>query len=105
LLDNACKYSPPASAVRISLELKNGWAAVRVVNSGNLIRANERTRIFERFYRGAEAQRLGPGSGLGLYFAHKIVQAHGGSMELEGQTVAPAEGTTFRLTLPLAESA
>jgi len=105
LLDNACKYSPPASAVRISLELKNGWAAVRVVNSGNLIRANERTRIFERFYRGAEAQRLGPGSGLGLYFAHKIVQAHGGSMELEDQTVAPAEGTTFRLTLPLAESA
>ena len=104
LLDNACKYSPPGSAVKVSLELQNERAAVRVLNSGNLIRANERTRIFERFYRGAEARRLAPGSGLGLYFAHKIVQAHGGTMELEDEAAA-AEGTAFRLTLPLAKSA
>ena len=105
LLDNACKYSPPGSAVKVSLELQNERAAVRVLNSGNLIRPNERTRIFERFYRGVEARRLAPGSGLGLYFAHKIVQAHGGSMELEDETAAAAEGTAFRLTLPIAKSA
>ena len=45
LLDNACKYSPPGSAVKVSLELQNEQAAVRVSNSGNLIRSNERTRI------------------------------------------------------------
>jgi len=105
LLDNACKYSPPGSAVEVSLELQNEQAAVRVLNSGIPIRAHERTRIFERFYRGVEARRLAPGSGLGLYFAHKIVQAHGGSMELEDQTAASAEGSAFRLTLPLAQSA
>ncbi len=104
LLDNACKYSPPGSAVEVSLELQNEQAAVRVSNSGIPIRAHERTRIFERFYRGVDARRLVPGSGLGLYFANKIVQAHGGSMELEGQTAATAEGAAFRLTLPLAQS-
>jgi len=104
LLDNACKYSPPGSAVKVSLELENEQAAVRVLNGGNPIRENEREHIFERFYRGVEARRLGPGSGLGLYFAHKIVQAHGGSMELEDDTDA-AEGTAFRLTVPLAKSA
>ena len=57
------------------------------LNSGIPIRADERTRIFERFYRGGEARRLAPGSGLGLYFAHRIVQAHGGSMELEERNV------------------
>ena len=105
LLDNACKYSPPGSAVKVCLELQNEEAAVRVLNSGTAIGAHERTRIFERFYRGVEARRLAPGSGLGLYFAHKIVQAHGGSMELEDQNVATGEGTAFRLTLPLAQPA
>jgi two-component system sensor histidine kinase KdpD len=105
MLDNACKYSPPGSAVRVSLELQNEKAAVRVLNSGLPIRAEERTRIFERFYRGGEARCLAPGSGLGLYFAHKIVQAHGGCVELEERTAATGEDTAFRLTLPLAQSA
>ena len=105
LLDNACKYSPPGSAVKVSLELRNERAAVRVLNSGNLIPADERTRIFERFYRGVEARHLASGSGLGLYFADKIVRAHGGSMELEDETVSAGAGTVFRLTLPLAKSA
>ena len=104
LLDNACKYSPPGSAVKVSLERQDEWAEVRVVNAGNLICGHERTRIFERFYRGAQARRMAPGSGLGLYFAHKIVQAHGGSMELEDEATDDGEGTAFRLTLPLART-
>lgn len=103
LLDNACKYSPPGSAVTVTLEPNNEQAMVRVLNRGNLILANERTRIFDRFYRGAQTRRQVPGSGLGLYFAHKIVQAHGGSMELEDESEAAGEGTSFRLTLPLAK--
>jgi two-component system, OmpR family, sensor histidine kinase KdpD len=105
LLDNACKYSPPGSAVKVSLELQNEQAAVRVSNSGNLIRSNERTRIFERFYRGAEARHMAPGSGLGLYFANQIIQAHGGSIELEDETARASENTVLRLTLPLVKSA
>ena len=57
--------------------------SVRVSNSGNPVPANERTRIFERFYRGSEAHSRAPGSGLGLYVARKIAKSHGGSLDLE----------------------
>lgn len=101
LLDNACKYSTPGSAVRVSIDLQDEWVAVRTSNSGSEIRPNEQSRIFERFYRGAEAQHKAPGSGLGLYVARKIVHAHGGSLDLEmGPTTH--QDTSFLLALPLA---
>jgi signal transduction histidine kinase len=101
LLDNACKYSVPGSAVRVSIDSQDEWVAIRTSNSGSHIRLNERSRIFERFYRGAEAQRKAPGSGLGLYVARKIVHAHGGSLDLEmGPTTH--QDTAFLLALPLA---
>jgi len=104
LLDNACKYSPPGSEIEVSVEGGRERAAVRVLNSGKPIRGSERARVFERFYRGAETRHLAPGSGLGLYFAHQIVCAHGGSMELEDATTVSEDETAFRLTLPLANS-
>jgi two-component system sensor histidine kinase KdpD len=101
LLDNACKYSVPGSAVRVSIDSQDEWVAVRTANSGSHIRPNERSRIFDRFYRGAEAQHKAPGSGLGLYVARKIVHAHGGSLDLEmGPTTR--QDTAFLLALPLA---
>jgi signal transduction histidine kinase len=73
------------------------------VNIGSLIRSAERARIFERFYRGIEGQFLAPGSGLGLYVARKIVQAHGGNLDLE--TERPNDqGTAFLLTIPISHS-
>jgi two-component system, OmpR family, sensor histidine kinase KdpD len=103
LLENAFKYSPPKSTVQIKLESKNGVAAVRVKNHGSFIAPGERERIFDRFYRGAAANRLAPGAGLGLYVARKIAHAHQGSLELEehGQD---AEETTFCLRLPALEA-
>src|SRR3984885_6549812 len=50
LLDNACKYSVPGSAVRVSIDSQDEWVAVRTANSGSHIRPNERSRIFDRFY-------------------------------------------------------
>jgi two-component system, OmpR family, sensor histidine kinase KdpD len=99
LLDNACKYSPAGSAIKIAIEIQHEAVAVRVWNSGSLVPVSDRARIFERFYRGSEARHLAPGSGLGLYVARKIAQAHGGGLDLEPDA---AEGTSFRLTLPLA---
>lgn len=104
LLDNACKYSHSGSAIKIGIELQHDFVAVRVWNSGNPITSNERARIFERFYRGTEARQVAPGSGLGLYVARKIVQAHGGSLDLEGDAATGREGTSFRLTIPIAKS-
>jgi two-component system sensor histidine kinase KdpD len=101
LLDNACKYSVPGSAVTISIDSQDEWVAIRTSNSGSRIGPSERSRIFDRFYRGAEARHKAPGSGLGLYVARKIVHAHGGSLDLE--TATPThQDTAFRLALPRA---
>jgi signal transduction histidine kinase len=61
------------------------------------IPANERDRIFDRFYRGMAARRLAPGSGLGLFVARKIALAHGGDLALVN---TGEEGVGFRLTIP-----
>jgi two-component system sensor histidine kinase KdpD len=101
LLDNACKYSVPGSAVTISIDSQDEWVAIRTSNSGSRIGPSERSRIFDRFYRGAEARHKAPGSGLGLYVARKIVHAHGGSLDLEMATPTHQD-TAFRLALPRA---
>lgn len=102
LLDNACKYSIPGSAVRVSIDSEDEWVSIRTSNSGSLIRPSERSRIFERFYRGDAARHKAPGSGLGLYVARKIVHAHGGSLDLEMATTR--QDTAFRLSLPRARA-
>ena len=101
LLDNACKYSVPGSTVTVSIDSQDEWVAIRTSNSHSPIRPSERSRIFERFYRGAEARQTAPGSGLGLYVARKIVHAHGGRLDLETGTTAHQD-TAFRLALPRA---
>jgi two-component system sensor histidine kinase KdpD len=100
LLDNACKYSSAGSSIKVAIELQDKSVAVRVWNSGSLVPSSEHARIFERFYRGSEARHLAPGSGLGLYVARKIAQAHGGGLDLEPGV---SEGTSFCLTLPIAQ--
>jgi signal transduction histidine kinase len=104
LLDNACKYSHSGSAIKIAIESQQGFAAVRVWNNGSAIASNERARIFERFYRGAEVRQVAPGSGLGLYVARKIAQAHGGTLDLEANAASDHDETSFRLTLPIARN-
>jgi len=100
VLENACKYSVPGSAVTVSIDSEDQWVAIRTSNSGSFIPPSEHSQIFERFYRGAEARGRAPGSGLGLYVARKIVHAHGGSLELD--TGPYTDRTAFRLALPLA---
>jgi two-component system sensor histidine kinase KdpD len=103
LLDNACKYSQPGSDITVAVELRSKDVAIRVSNRGSLILQSERARVFERFYRGAEARIAAPGSGLGLYIARKIVHAHGGTLKLETETKTPAD-TSFDLVIPTAKS-
>jgi signal transduction histidine kinase len=102
LLDNACKYSVAGSAVTVSIDAKDDWLAIRTSNSGSVIRPNERSNIFERFYRGADVRHKTPGSGLGLYVARKIVHAHGGSLNLDTGIITGNQETGFCLALPLA---
>jgi two-component system sensor histidine kinase KdpD len=99
LIENACKYSHARSTVTIDIERHEGSIAVKVSNNGSSIPPHERTRIFERFYRGAEAKRSTSGSGLGLFVARKIAIAHGGALDLETQDGAN-DSITFCLKIP-----
>jgi two-component system sensor histidine kinase KdpD len=104
LLDNACKYSHTGATVKIGVTVQHEVASVNVWNNGSSLSPTERARIFDRFYRGTEARRVAPGSGLGLYVARKIVQAHGGNLDLGSDDAPSGEGVTFRLTMPIAKS-
>jgi two-component system sensor histidine kinase KdpD len=99
LLDNAFKYSPPASDVTIRVQAEDGFVTTSVRNEGNPIAPDERDRIFDRFYRGARVRNLVSGTGLGLYVARKIAAAHGGSLDLINE--GSPQGVVFCLKLPM----
>jgi two-component system sensor histidine kinase KdpD len=97
LLDNAVKYSPPGTPVRVRMEQAQDNAIVEITNGGEGIALPEQARIFQRFYRSPSVKHQVPGTGLGLSIAQSIAQAHHGDLSVSSR---PGE-TTFRLTLPL----
>ncbi len=96
LLDNALKYSPPKTTVRVSGSGNGGSASFTVTDSGRGIPPQELPRIFERFYRGRSAGRV-RGTGLGLSIASEIVKLMNGSIKVES---ANGGGASFTVTLP-----
>ncbi|HET8547020.1 MAG TPA: ATP-binding protein [Bryobacteraceae bacterium] len=96
LLDNAFRYSPAGTPVRVSVVREAGTIAVAITDQGAGIPAEEQARIFDRFYRGRAAQSI-HGSGLGLSIAKRVAQAHGGDVVVASR---PGE-TTFTLRIPL----
>lgn len=103
LTDNALKYSPASSKVRISLVRKGKKAQLKVINTGKGIQPEALPFIFERFYRADESRTGGEktGFGLGLSLAKKIVEVHGGDLSASSQ---PGKETVFTVSLPLYES-
>lgn len=99
LVDNAIKYSPPNTAVRVRTENAGGAVLIRVSDQGPGIPPEHRARIFERFYRvdKSRSRKLG-GTGLGLSIVKHIVEAHGGTVTLSN---APDQGCTFIISLPI----
>jgi two-component system sensor histidine kinase KdpD len=100
LLNNAIKYAPPTTPVKIEVRHDDG-VSVAVTDYGSGIPAAEQSRIFERLYRSPSVQKKIPGSGLGLSIAQSIARAHHGDLAV---TSRPGE-TTFQLTLPPGEGA
>jgi two-component system, OmpR family, sensor histidine kinase KdpD len=96
MVDNAVKYSKVDSRIQVSVTQGDVETLISVVNSGGGIRAEERDRVFERFYRGADAVRGPAGTGLGLSIVKKIADAH------QGRTWVECEGdrTSFVFALP-----
>ena len=102
LIDNAVKYSPPGSEVRISAEKNGRELRVSVTDQGRGIPANELTNIFDRMYR--IEQRLystADGIGLGLYICQRLVEAHGGRIWAESTL---GKGSALHFTLPIVGS-
>jgi signal transduction histidine kinase len=94
-LDNAIKYSPPATKIRVTLAT-NPDLQIRFHDEGVGISKDDLPRIFERFFRASPAGETHSG-GLGLSIAQAIVQAHHGSIECES---TPGAGSVFTIRLP-----
>ena len=103
LVDNACKYSTPGSAVDLIISKQEGRISLRVLSTGTPISSSERAHIFERFYRGVDARKMTAGTGLGLFVARKIAIAHGGNLELDSEPSGDSS-VAFRMTIPIPES-
>jgi len=99
LVGNAVKFTPDGGSVGVRLIADGANAVVEVCDTGIGIPAQEQDRLFTRFFRSSTAQKQAiPGSGLGLSIAGAIVQAHGGTIEVDSvQDV----GTTFRVRMPM----
>ncbi len=101
LVDNAVKYTPPGSVIRIETERRNGRVLVHVRDNGPGISDAEKPLIFERFYSGANKIADSRRSlGLGLSLCRSIVTALGGSITV---TDADPQGADFLFTLPIGE--
>jgi signal transduction histidine kinase len=82
LVDNALKFTPAGGAVRIEARTVNGRPFLRVSDTGVGVPPQERTRIFQRFYRGERSGKT-PGHGLGLSIAERIANLHGLTLAIE----------------------
>ena len=98
LIDNAVKYSPPGDEVHVEALASNGRVLIEVRDRGPGIAPEHQRVIFEKFGRVQVGDQAKPGTGLGLFIARSIAEAHGGTLEVRS---APQRGATFRLSLPL----
>jgi signal transduction histidine kinase len=96
LVANALIHGAVETPVQVMVSDEGAWVDVSVHNAGPPIPPELMPVLFEPFRRGAEEARAG-GLGLGLYIAHQIVAAHGGSIEVRSTA---SEGTRFTLHLP-----
>jgi signal transduction histidine kinase len=99
LIDNAIKYSPAGGEVEVRAYPENGRVLVDVRDEGPGIAKADQKLIFEKFGRVTGTDGMRPGTGLGLFIARSIAEAHGGALEVQS---APEQGATFTLELPLA---
>jgi K+-sensing histidine kinase KdpD len=83
LIENALKYSPKQGSVTVQLKQQNQHAVVDVIDEGMGISAEEKKKIFRKFYRtGDENVRITKGTGLGLYLCKKIAQQHHATIQV-----------------------
>ncbi len=95
LLGNAIKFTPEGGTVTLCARPRDGALSVTIADTGRGIAPEDLAHIFDRYWRPKASE--GGGTGLGLYIARGIVEAHGGRMWAESSP----QGATFVFTLPL----
>ena len=98
LISNSVKYSPPHTTILLSVEKKVNHALKTVKDEGAGIQDEEIPKLFKPFQRLKCTQNMAKGNGLGLFSAKKIVDGHGGMIEISSE---PGNGTIVNITLPL----
>jgi signal transduction histidine kinase len=97
LLDNAIKFTPSGSEVRLSVFKSDGVASLVVEDSGIGIPADQLPHVFDRFYRGDPARVRSEGAGLGLSIARWIADAHRAQINVSSRV---REGTRVEVSFP-----
>ena len=103
IIDNAAKYSRPGSTVAVAAKGEGGSVVLSVADEGIGLVGDERTRLWERFFRGERHASHVPGSGLGLWIAKAFVTANGG--EIAAFSEGADRGTVVSIRLPAGEPA
>jgi len=100
LIENAIKYTPAGGNIRVTISQKAEGLEVAVKDSGMGIMKDQQSRIFTKYFRGANAIKMETeGTGLGLFITKNIVETHGGKVWFASEE---GKGTTFFFTVPLA---
>jgi signal transduction histidine kinase len=97
LIGNAVKYSPHGSLVRVTVIGEDDWLSIAVNDEGPGISSALQHQIFRPFTRGPSEHEEVEGIGLGLYVSKRILEAHGGSIQVSS---SDGQGATFQATLP-----
>lgn len=102
LIENAIRYTPAGGTIKVGTRLNEHMVTWEIQDSGIGIPENALPRIFDRFYRTREARKMQPtGTGLGLTISQKIIEVHGGAIEVSSQV---GQGSLFRISLPVQPS-
>lgn len=103
LLDNALRFTPEGASIQVSVQhvAERGKLRIRVADSGPGIPPKDRNRVFEQYWQSKDHKPLrgSKGSGIGLAFCKRVLEAHGEDIWVE--PVGPLPGATFAFTLPV----
>jgi two-component system sensor histidine kinase KdpD len=97
LLENAAQYSPPGSAIDLSLSVSSEGLAITVRDRGPGIAPADLPHVFDRFYRGTDAKHRASGTGMGLSIARGMLAAERGRIWAENR---PDGGAQFTIVVP-----
>jgi signal transduction histidine kinase len=99
--DNAIYYSPEGTNIKVKLTVESKYAIFTVTDTGIGVPRAEQSQLFSKFYRASNARKQRPdGTGVGLYLAKTVIEAHGGKVIFES---TENKGSTFGFKLPIEE--